>query len=82
VLKLDASYAQTLQRELPTEQVDALATLAATFDGAKLQAFTRGFLSNLYQIKKSVLPTLPIELVIAEVLGTASPTAKPSGRSV
>jgi DNA polymerase-3 subunit gamma/tau len=69
VLQAEPSSAERFSQELAQDQIKDLEVLAKKMDKNHVRLFARGFLSALSQIKKSVLPTLPIELVIMEVLG-------------
>ncbi|OIO50539.1 MAG: hypothetical protein COX12_01085 [Candidatus Brennerbacteria bacterium CG23_combo_of_CG06-09_8_20_14_all_44_41] len=68
VLKMDASFARDLEKEYSLEELETLKTLAQTFDAKKLQKLVREFLNFIPYIKKSILPSLPIELAIIETM--------------
>ena len=69
VLQIDPKSADRFSQEFSQDQLKDLEMLAKNMDSRQAKLFARGFLEALPQIKKSVLPTLPVELVIMEILG-------------
>lgn len=68
ILNLNKNYQKELQNEFSQEEVSVLEELAKMFNIQKLKLLIREFLIILPQIKKAFIPTLPIEMVIIEVL--------------
>jgi len=75
ILQLDPSMENIFQRELSDEELRTLKKLAASFNTIKLRELLRGFMGSQYLIRRAVIPTLPIELVILETLA-ARPATK------
>lgn len=69
VLKIDRAFEKRLRDEFSYEQVEQMKELAKIFDKDQLRQFSKDFLYTLPQIRKAVVPTLPVELVIFELLG-------------
>ena len=66
VVKMDASYAQDLKKEFSDEETQTLIELAGTFDLKALRILIREFLNAVPQTKRSMIPSLPVELAILE----------------
>ena len=68
LLKLDATQEESLKLEFNQEEIDALKQLAKTFETQKLKTLLKEFMLALPSVKKAIIPSLPIELVIIETL--------------
>ncbi|MEW5805583.1 MAG: DNA polymerase III subunit gamma/tau [Patescibacteria group bacterium] len=68
ILKLDPKTKDFLSAEFNQEELETLQSLAEKFDSQKLRQLAYKFLTALPEIKRSVLPSLPIEIVIIETL--------------
>ena len=68
LLKLDAGQEESLKSEFNQEEIEALKQLAQTFESQKLKTLLKEFMLALPSVKKAVIPSLPIELVIIETL--------------
>lgn len=66
VLQLEPSLSELFSRELSDEELRTLTELAATFDRMKLRELVKGLMNAQYQIRRAVIQTLPLELVIVE----------------
>jgi len=73
VLQVDPALEKLFSRELPDEELQALKGFAKSFHPAKVRELVKGFMNAQYLIRRAVIPTLPIELVILETfVGDAS----------
>lgn len=68
LLKLDAGQEESLKSEFNQEEIDVLKELAKTFEAQKLKTLLKEFMLALPNVKKAIIPSLPIELVIIETL--------------
>ena len=68
LLKLDSSQEESLKSEFNQEEIEALKQLSQTFEAQKLKTLLKEFMLALPGVKKAVIPSLPIELVIIETL--------------
>ncbi len=68
LLKLDPGQEESLKSEFSSEEISALKQLAQTFETQKLKTMLKEFMLALPGVKKAVIPSLPIELVIIETL--------------
>lgn len=68
LLKLDSNQEESLKSEFNQEEIDALKQLAQTFEAQKLKTLLKEFMLALPGVKKAVIPSLRIELVIIETL--------------
>ncbi|MBI2633856.1 MAG: hypothetical protein HYW80_00935, partial [Parcubacteria group bacterium] len=66
ILQIEPSLDKLFSHELTDEELEALKQLAASFDQAKLRELVKGFMNAQYLIRRAVIPTLPLELVILE----------------
>jgi DNA polymerase-3 subunit gamma/tau len=69
ILQANPDFADRLNLDFSLDQVKELQALAQKMSPRDAKLFARGFMEVMPQTKKSVLPTLPVELVIMEVLG-------------
>jgi len=68
LFKLDSSQEQSLKSEFSSEEIEALKKLSQTFEMQRLKTFLKEFMLSLPSIKKAIIPSLPIEIVIIETL--------------
>ena len=68
LLKLDVNQEESLKSEFNQEEIEALKQLAQIFEAQKLKTLLKEFMLALPSVKKAVIPSLPIELVIIETL--------------
>lgn len=68
LLKLDSKQEETLKSEFSGEEIEILKKFASQFEIQKLKIFLKEFMLALPNIKKAIIPSLPIELVIIETL--------------
>lgn len=66
VVKMDASYRTEVEKEFSAEETESLVSLADRFDSKVLRTLTREFLDALPQTKRSMIPSLPLELAILQ----------------
>ncbi|KKT33743.1 MAG: polymerase III gamma and tau subunit protein [Parcubacteria group bacterium GW2011_GWC1_45_9] len=68
LLKLDPAHEKSLKSEFNSEEIAVLKLLSGKFNLQILKTLLKEFMLILPNIKKSIIPSLPIELVIVETL--------------
>lgn len=67
LLKLNPTMKDWLSTEFNQDELATLQLLAEKFEATKLRRLTAAFLNILPEIKRSILPGLPIEIALVEV---------------
>ena len=66
VAKMDKTFRQELRKEFSEEETETILELADQFDQKTLRLLIREFLAALPQTKRSMIPSLPLELAILQ----------------